>query len=437
MHNLALALHDKGHTISGTDDQIYEPSRSRLDAAGILPVEMGWSADRIHSNLDAIVLGMHAKEGNPELEEAKRQNLPIYSYPEFLYEQSKEKTRVVVAGSHGKTTITSMILHVLDDCKVDTDYMVGAQLKGFDRMVRITDEAEFMLMEGDEYLSSALDLRSKFLLYQPHIAIISGIAWDHMNVFPTFESYLDTFKAFIQSIRPGGALVYYEEDEHINTLLKHAPAGVKLFPYSTPSFEINRHQVQLNTSIGQVPLQIFGSHNLQNLEGARWVCQHMGVQEEEFYESIASFEGANKRLEIFHHEDDFVVYRDFAHAPSKVEASVKAVREKYPTENIFALLELHTYSSLNKEFIPQYKGSLLPANQKVVYYDPKAMEIKNMPSLSRDEVQAAFQDPDVQVIDNPEQLKERWNDQGKNDVWLIMSSGNLGGIDLNQLIHSS
>jgi UDP-N-acetylmuramate: L-alanyl-gamma-D-glutamyl-meso-diaminopimelate ligase len=395
---------------------------------------MGWFPERINSDLDAVVLGMHAKQGNPEMDRAQELNIPIYSYPEFLYEQSKEKTRVVIAGSHGKTTITSMILHVLQFHGIDADYMVGAQLKGFDRMVRITEEAEFMVLEGDEYLSSAIDLRSKFLLYKPQIALISGIAWDHMNVFPTYESYLDTFKTFIKSIRPGGALVYFEGDEEMVSLLEEVEPGVKLFPYHTPSYRMEGDQALLQTSWGDVPLSIYGTHNLQNMEGARWICQHMGVQEEEFYEAIASFEGANKRLESFHSGDGWEVIRDFAHAPSKVKASVKAVRERFPSDRVSAFLELHTYSSLNKEFIPQYEGSLRVADRKIVYYDPEAMRIKGMPDLSPDEVAAAFDDQEVIVLSEPESLKAELNSWQAEGVWLIMSSGNLGGIDLNELI---
>ncbi|MEJ2162589.1 MAG: Mur ligase family protein, partial [Robiginitalea sp.] len=327
MHNLALALHDKGYHITGSDDVIFEPSRSRLEHAGILPDEIGWYPERIHDGLDAVVLGMHAKKDNPELGRAVELGIPVYSYPEFLYEQSKDKTRVVIGGSHGKTTITSMILHVMNYWEKPVDFMVGAQLEGFDRMVRLTEENEFIVLEGDEYLSSAQDLRPKFHLYRPNIALLSGIAWDHINVFPTFEDYREQFRIFLQTIVPGGSITYNAEDETVRRLVEELEAPIRKFPYETPTYRVARGQTLLETPDGDLPLQVFGGHNLNNLAGAKWICQHMGVDESDFFEAMASFKGAAKRLELLGRGSNGFIFKDFAHAPSKVMATTKAVRE--------------------------------------------------------------------------------------------------------------
>ena len=326
MHNLALALAQKGYTVTGSDDAIFEPSLSRLKKQGIAPNSLGWFPDKITPDIDAVILGMHAHSDNPELQKAKELNLKIYSYPEFLYEQSKNKTRVVIAGSHGKTTITSMVLHVLKYHQVDVDYMVGAQLEGFDTMVKLTDTNEFMILEGDEYLSSPIDLRSKFLLYQPNIALLSGIAWDHINVFPTFESYKQPFLNFVNTISQGGALIYNEEDKEVVEVAEQSSNYLKKFPYHTPNYVIKDEKVYLQTSEGELQLSLFGRHNLLNLEGARLVCNQIGIQNEAFYEAILSFKGASRRLEKIYETNEYIVYKYFAHAPSKVMATVKAVK---------------------------------------------------------------------------------------------------------------
>ena len=325
MHNLAIALKDKGYEVSGPDDAVFEPSKSRLEKKGILPEEMGWFPEKITADLDAVILGMHAHQDNPELAKAKELGLKIYSYPEFLYEQSKDKTRVVIAGSHGKTTITSMILHVLNFHQKDVDYMVGAQLEGFDCMVKLTQENDFMILEGDEYLSSPIDLRSKFLLYQPNIALMSGIAWDHINVFKTFDDYTDQFRKFVASITPGGVLVYNEEDAEVVKVVENAENFFRKIPYKTPEYEIVSGKVHLKTEMGDIPLSVFGAHNLLNLEGARNICHTLGIMDEDFYEAIMSFKGASKRLEKVERPDGCILYKDFAHAPSKVKAVVKAL----------------------------------------------------------------------------------------------------------------
>ena len=333
MHNLALALHHKGMQVTGSDDTIFEPSKSRLNAAGLLPDSFGWFSEKITKTLDAVVLGMHAKEDNPELLKAQELGLKIYSYPEFLYEQSKHKTRVVIGGSHGKTTITAMILHVLNNLKIDCDYMVGAQLEGFDTMVELTHNNPIIILEGDEYLSSPIDSRPKFHLYKPHIAVLSGIAWDHINVFPTFEMYLEQFKIFVNSITVGGSISYNTEDLHVKTIVEGSDNQIRKFPYQTPEHTIEDGVTYLETEEGPLPLEIFGAHNLNNLAGAKWICQQMGIDENDFYEAISTFQGASKRLEKIAETEKSIAYKDFAHSPSKVLATTNALKTSFQTEN--------------------------------------------------------------------------------------------------------
>lgn len=433
MHNLAIALKDKGYHVTGSDDAIFEPSRSRLEKKGILPEELGWFPEKITSDLDAVILGMHAHQDNPELARAKELGLKIYSYPEFLYEQSKNKTRVVIAGSHGKTTITSMILHVLNFHRKEVDYMVGAQLEGFDCMVKLTGDNDFMVLEGDEYLSSPIDLRSKFLLYQPNIALLSGIAWDHINVFKTFDDYVEQFRKFVASITPGGILVYNEEDPEVVKVVDNAENYFRKIPYKTPEYEIINGTVHLKTEMGDIPLSVFGTHNLLNLEGARHICQHLGIMDEDFYEAIMSFKGASKRLEKVDREDQGTLYKDFAHAPSKVKAAVKAFTEQFKNKKTHGFLELHTYSSLNPVFLEQYDHAMDGLNEAVVFYSEDALKIKRMEPISPDLIRAKFKNENLKVFTNAEELHAYWNTLDKTDgVYLMMSSGNFGGLDLTK-----
>ena len=427
MHNLAIALHNGGHSITGSDDQIFEPSRGRLARKGLLPEVEGWYPEKVHEGLDAIILGMHAREDNPELARAQELELPIFSYPEFLYEISKSMTRVVIAGSHGKTTTTAMVLHVMNHVGQPTNYMVGAQLEGFDCMVELESGSEFMVMEGDEYLSSPVDRRPKFHLYRPNITVITGIAWDHINVFPTFESYVDQFRKYLETIEPGGALIYNERDLELVKLVEETSAPVKTFSYNLPRFEILDGQTFIETEEGMMPLQIFGEHNLSNLEAARWICLEMGVQEDAFYDAILSFTGAQNRMEVFKSGDQAKVFRDFAHAPSKVEASVKALKEQFGT--VRAVLELHTFSSLNPEFLPQYQGTMDAADEAWVYFSPNAVAHKKLPALSKADVAAAF-GPGVRVFDSSESLQLALENPANIKAMALMSSGNFGGIDL-------
>ena len=433
MHNLAIALKDKGYQVTGSDDAIFEPSRSRLEKKGILPKELGWFPEKLTKDVDAVILGMHAHADNPELAKAKELGLKIYSYPEFLYEQSKEKTRVVIGGSHGKTTITSMILHVLNFHYKDIDYMVGAQLEGFDCMVKITDKNDFMILEGDEYLSSPIDLRSKFLLYQPNIALISGIAWDHINVFKTFDDYVEQFRKFVASITPGGVLVYNEEDPEVVKVVDNAENYFRKIPYKTPDYEIVDGIVNLKTDMGDIPLSVFGKHNLLNMEGARFICSQLGIMEEDFYEAIMSFKGASKRLEKVERPDGGLLYKDFAHAPSKVKATVAAFVEQFSKTETFGFLELHTYSSLNPVFLEQYDHALDGLDHAVVFYSEEALKIKRMEPISPEFIKEKFKNPGLKVFTNATDLHRYWETLDKTKgAYLMMSSGNFGGLDLSQ-----
>lgn len=430
MHNLAIALHQKGYKVTGSDDAIFEPSKSRLQRHGLLPNNLGWDDSNITPNIEAIILGMHAKADNPELLKAQELGLPIYSYPEYLYEQSKLKSRVVIGGSHGKTTITSMILHVLHYHEKEVDYMVGAQLEGFDTMVHLTEENDFMVLEGDEYLSSPLDLRPKFHLYQPNIALLSGIAWDHINVFKTFEDYVNQFRIFIDQITPGGILIYNEEDAVVKQLAEETTNPIRKIPYATPNYTVSQGETLMDTPEGALPLEIFGAHNMNNLAGAKWVCQNMGIDEDDFYEAIATFRGASKRLQKLGETDTSVSFKDFAHSPSKVKATTTAVKNQYPNRKLIACLELHTYSSLNAEFITQYNGALDAADEAVVFYSPKALEIKKMNPISEADIKNAFQKSDLKVFTNPSDFHNFIFEKEYNHTsLLLMSSGNYGGLD--------
>ena len=434
MHNLAIALHNKGYHVTGSDDTIHDPSKSRLENKGLLPKAFGWFPEKITQDLDVIILGMHAKEDNPELLQAQDMGLKIYSYPEFLYEQSKDKTRVVIGGSHGKTTITSMILHVLAYHDREVDYMVGAQLEGFETMVHLTQENEFMVLEGDEYLSSPIDRRPKFHLYKPNIALLSGIAWDHINVFPTFEGYIEQFRIFTDSLTNGGIMVYNEEDAIVKEVVESSTHPIKKYPYSTPSYEIEDGITAIDTPDGMMPLEIFGDHNLQNLAGAKWICQHMGIDEDDFYEAIASFKGASKRLEKIAENKQTVIFKDFAHSPSKVKATTEAVKKQYVKREVIACLELHTYSSLNAEFLGEYKGALDQADKAVVFYSPHAVKIKQLDEVTTAQIGAAFDREDLMMFTNPAEFKAfLFSLNLEQTAVVLMSSGNYGGLDFEEV----
>jgi UDP-N-acetylmuramate: L-alanyl-gamma-D-glutamyl-meso-diaminopimelate ligase len=434
MHNLAIALHKKGDIVSGSDDEIFEPSKSRLQKFGLLPNTIGWDKEKISTDIDAIVLGMHAKEDNPELLKAAELKIPIFSYPEYLYEQAKNKTRIVIGGSHGKTTITSMILHVLQAENINCDYMVGAQLQGFDTMVKLSHDAKYMVLEGDEYLASPIQRIPKFHLYKAHIAVLSGIAWDHMNVFPTFEIYVDQFRKFIQTIEKNGSLFYCSADDELVKLSKENFPSISLQAYTSPNYIIENGNTSILFQESKIPLQIFGKHNLMNLEAARLVCNKIGVNNKKFYQAISSFQGASKRMELISESDNTSIYKDFAHSPSKLKASIQAVKEQYPERKLYACIELHTYSSLNKDFLPQYQNTMDKADIAIVYFNPKSLEHKKLPSLQKQDILNAFNRDDLLIFDNIDKLKDYLLNQNwaKSNL-LMMSSGNFDGMDLDLL----
>lgn len=434
MHNLALALQQKGHHITGSDDVIYEPSKSRLEAAGLAPESFGWFPEKIDDSLDAVILGMHAKSDNPELLRAQELGLQIYSYPEFIYQQSKYKTRVVIGGSHGKTTITAMILHVLDYHDKEVDYMVGAQLDGFDTMVKLTEENDFIVLEGDEYLSSPIDRRPKFHLYKPNIALLSGIAWDHINVFETYQEYVEQFRIYVDSIVEGGSITYNMEDPEVVKVVEESQNQIRKIPYYTPEHYIEAGVTYIETPEGAMPIEVFGKHNLSNIAGAKWICQHMGIDQDDFYQAIASFKGASKRLDKLAENSKTVIYKDFAHAPSKVKATLAAVKEQYSNKTIVACLELHTYSSLNATFIKEYRDSLKAADTAVVYYTPEAVKIKKLEALSKEQIKEAFAREDLIIFTDAQDFSDFiFTLKLENTALLLMSSGAYGGLDVEKL----
>jgi UDP-N-acetylmuramate: L-alanyl-gamma-D-glutamyl-meso-diaminopimelate ligase len=433
MHNLAIALSRKGYIVTGSDDEIFEPSKTRLEKQGILPKNIGWNIELIHPKLDAVILGMHAREENPELLKAKELNIPIFSYPEYLYEQSKDKIRLVIGGSHGKTTITSMLLHAINKIGLNADYMVGAQLEGYDCMVKLSEEAEIMILEGDEYLSSPIDRRPKFHLYKPNIAIISGIAWDHINVFPTFENYLDQFDVFCQLIEPNGTLVYNVEDNEVNKLGEKYSSAIKTVPYQTPNFEPTDFGTILHFQGKDYPLSIFGPHNLQNLIGALRLGEAIGIKTDDFLNAMSDFKGAGKRLQKVAEKENFVMFKDFAHSPSKLMATTNAVKHQYQSRKVIACMELHTFSSLKKEFLPHYLNSMAKADVALVYYNPEVVKHKKLEPISNEQVLEGFGGNVVVTNKTSEVLGFIYNQDLSNSVLLMMSSGTFDGVNYEEL----
>ncbi len=434
MHNLAIALKLKGFSITGSDDAINDPSRSRLKKYNLLPQKEGWFSDKITSDIDAVVLGMHAKDDNPELLKARKIGLKIYSYPEFIFNQSKDKIRIVIGGSHGKTSITSLVLHVLSTLNIESDYMVGAQLDGFEVMVKLTDTSKYIVLEGDEYLSSALDLRPKFHLYKPHIALISGIAWDHINVFKTFENYLKQFEIFINSIEKNGTLVYNELDPELKKLVSSNKSNLNYIPYSIPKHKIIDGTSFIDINNRLYRLKIFGDHNLQNISGALNICKALGVESEDFYNAITSFNGASNRLELVYKSSETIIFKDFAHSPSKVKATTEAVHKQFPNRKLISFFELHTYSSLNPLFLEKYRDTLKHSDECYIYYSEKNMRIKRLEPIDSELIIRSFNHSSLTVIDNYEKLNKKIYDLDlSNSVLLMMSSGKFGGLDIDKI----
>lgn len=431
MHNLALELHKKGYQVTGSDDEIFEPSKSRLQHAGILPEAWGWFPEKITDQLDAVILGMHAREDNPELQRAKELGIKIFSYPEYLYEQTKDKKRVIVGGSHGKTTTTSMIMHVLKSCSIEFDYMAGALLEGFDTMVHLSDQSNIAVFEGDEYLSSPIDMRPKFHHYQPDIAILTGIAWDHMNVFPTFENYVEQFALFIEKITPNGSLIYFQPDENICEILQRANPSVKLLPYNTFPYSVKDGITYLNDA---TPIQVFGQHNLQNISAAYLACKELGISEQSFLQGISTYKGAAKRLQKIAENDKTTIFLDFAHSPSKLHATIQAVRAQFPQRKLIACMELHTFSSLNADFLPQYRHSMDEADEAIVFFNPEVVKHKRLSPITIEDVKKGFDNKSIKVFtDNRDLLTLLTNEEYSNSVLLVMTSGNFSGINIQKL----
>jgi UDP-N-acetylmuramate: L-alanyl-gamma-D-glutamyl-meso-diaminopimelate ligase len=431
MHNLALALHHKGYIVTGSDDEIFEPSRTRLQNCGLLPETYGWFPDKIDKSIDAVILGMHAREDNPELIKAKKLGINIYSFPEYLYQQTQDKVRVVIGGSHGKTTITAMILFVLKKMKMKFDYMVGAQIEGFDTMVGLSEDARIAVFEGDEYLTSPIDLRPKFHVYRPHIALISGIAWDHINVFPTFENYIEQFRVFSSMIEKEGKLIYFDGDKNLCTIADKVREDITAIPYNTHKNKIENGKTYLITKYGDFLINIFGEHNLQNINGARCVCNQLGIQDKDFYKAISEFSGAANRLQKIEETDNSVAYKDFAHSPSKLKATVHAVKQQYPEKKLVACMELHTFSSLTEDFLPEYKDSMIEADIAFVYFNPEVIKHKKLNEIKAKEVAEAFGGKNIKVFTNSKTLQKALKEiDFENKSLLMMSSGNFDGINV-------
>ncbi len=434
MHSLAIAMLQKGNRVTGSDDEIFDPAKTQLDKSGLLPPEYGWFPDRISTDIDAVILGMHARSDNPELKKAMDLGIKVYSYPEFLYHETMDKTRVVIAGSHGKTTITSMVMHALRHNGYQFDYMVGSRLEGFENMVSLSPDTRIAVFEGDEYLSSCLDPRPKFHLYQPQIALISGIAWDHINVFPTWEGYVDQFRIFISNMPPGSDLVYCAEDAALKALAEEVNPKISKEPYTTPDYYIDKETSYIKQGGQSYPLKVFGRHNMQNIEGARRICSRLGLTGDQFFTTMMQFSGAGKRLQLLGRNDRTVVFLDFAHSPSKVEATVKAVREQFSGRRLVTCLELHTYSSLDKKFLDFYRHTLDGADDCAVFYYPETILHKRLAMISKEEVFKALDKKNLQVFTEKKEL-ESWiyTAVGDNSVLLLMSSGTFSGINFTEL----
>jgi UDP-N-acetylmuramate: L-alanyl-gamma-D-glutamyl-meso-diaminopimelate ligase len=434
MHNFAIMLHQQGFQVTGTDDEIFEPAKSRLEKYGLLPHAIGWDESKITTDLEAVIVGMHAKADNPELIKAQELGLKIYSFPEYVYERAKNKQRIVIAGSHGKTTITAMIMHVLHNMGRKFDYLVGANLEGFETMVKLTEDAPVIVIEGDEYITSPLDRTPKFLKYQHHIALISGVAWDHGNVFPNFEEYVRQFDQLADATPKAGTLIFYEKDNVAELICQKERPDVTPLPYNTHEHKIINGKTVLLTEVGEVPVQVFGKHNMKNISGAKAVCLKIGVQPEEFYKHIATFKGAANRLELVAEKNGNQVYKDFAHAPSKLKATVEAVKNQFPKQQLVACIELHTYSSLSKDFLPEYKDTFNVADVAMVYYNPAVVAHKKLPAISEQEIKEAFNNPNLQIFTDSTKLKDALKAiQWDNKNLLMMSSGNFDGINLKEL----
>ncbi len=437
MHQLALALQRQGNIVTGSDDEINDPAKTNLSKAGILPNNFGWFPENISEEIDAVVLGMHAKANNPELIKAQQLNIPIYSFPEYVYEVSKNKTRVVIAGSHGKTTITSMVMHILQKQGISFDYLVGAKVAGFEQSVQLSD-APIIILEGDEYPASVVEKRPKIFFYHPHISVLSGIAWDHVNVFPTYENYCSQFEHYLTNIQSGAKLFYNNDDSEVVRIVKNTTAHLEIKAYQTPSFRYESGEAHVDTEFGEKRMSVFGRHNLLNMQAAIEVCKALGVSRKNAYEAVESFTGAARRLEKIFENDTVVAFRDFAHAPSKLNATLNAVREAYPTHSLIACFELHTYSSLSENFLKEYYQTMNAADNAIVYFSHHALSLKGLPSLKNETVHNYFGRKDLMVVSEKKPMEEAvkclLHEVKKPVCLLLMSSGTFDGINWNEII---
>jgi len=434
MHNLAIAMHNQGNIITGSDDEIFEPSYSRLKTKGLLPEAFGWFPEKINSDIDTVILGMHARADNPELLKAKELGLKIYSYPEFLYEQSKNKTRIVIGGSHGKTSVTSMVMHVFKLAGLDFDYMVGSQIQGFETMVHFSEDSKFAVFEGDEYLSSPIDLRPKFHLYKPHIAVITGIAWDHVNVFPTFDNYVEQFKIFTDLIEPKGKLIYYQQDDELKKIVVNIRNDISAIPYNSVNYKTVNEKTYLVSPLGEVPINVFGEHNMQNIQAALYICKEAGISEELFYNYISTFSGAAKRLQLLNASSNKAVFLDFAHSPSKLKATISAVKNQFAKRKLIACFELHTFSSLSQSFLPEYKNAMNDADVAAVFFNSHTFEMKKMQAFTKNDIIENFGRNDIFVFTDSDELKA-WilSKASESTNLLMMTSGNFNSMSLPTL----
>lgn len=436
MYDLALNLQEQGYLITGSDNEIYELSSSTLEQRGLLPAAMGWFPEKITANLTAVIVGMRVRKDNPELLKAQELGLSIFSHPEYVYELSRQKQRVVITGSHGKTTITSIILHVLNYHKREFDYLVGAQPDGFATMTKLTPNAPIIIIEGDEYASSPIDPQPDFLHYKPHIALISGIAWDHVNIYPTWEEYVDQFEHLAEAMPKAGVLIFDESDDMLDVIGQKERPDITKVPYeSHPHTIVDGQTFLITKEKAPVPVRIFGEHNMKNIAGAMTVLDVIGITDEQFYQAIPSFKGAEYRLEKVVQRNNRILFRDFAYAPSKVRATTEAVRNQFPDKRVMAIVELHTFSSLNKKFLSQYKGTLDSANIAGVYIDADVLISQQQSHIRPTDFTNAFGRTDLRVLTSPTEMNEFIkNSHDRTDIFLLMSSSNFDNLDLSKLL---
>lgn len=425
MHNLAIDLHKNGHTISGSDDQIFEPSFSKLKKYSLMPKNLGWNADFITDEIDLIILGMHAKEDNLELKKALELGLKIQSFPEFVASQITDKKRVAIAGSHGKTSTTAMLMHILKDNNFEFDYLVGSELPGYESMVKLSN-APLIVIEADEYLSSKLDQRPKFLWYKPQLSVITGIAWDHINVFPTFELYKKAFTDFIDSHQADSSIFFYQFDEELSKIINNSTYKCRPYTELTAKNQ-GQYSIVLDNNEEEYYFPFFGNHFLQNASAAIHLAMELGLNQKDIYKALESFPGSAKRLELVWANDQLFIYRDFAHSPSKVMATIKAFSRQFKDYQVFFVFEPHTFSSQQIDFIQHYNKCFEDLNA-YIFMDKKAFALKNKPMLSGPDIENAFGTNSI-LNSATELMKEirKSSQKSKKTVWVLMSSGNMGG----------